>query len=100
MSNNPYVALARLFKERENPKIMTVCTGKILSPLPDIKVQLGDSIILTSENLIISASLTQGYKDESDTVNVRMELNYGDEVILLPTADKQVYYLIDKVGAL
>ncbi|MCU6709396.1 DUF2577 domain-containing protein [Paenibacillus sp. J5C_2022] len=99
MSNNPYVEFAKLFKERENPNLMTVCTGKVLSPLPDIQVQLGDSIILTSEDMVISASLIQGYIDESEIVNVKMKLNNGDEVILITTADKQMYYVIDKVGA-
>ncbi|MGE7828960.1 DUF2577 family protein [Paenibacillus sp. NPDC093718] len=110
--NEDILFLTKLFTDRDNPKIVTVAVGTVLQPLPDIQVQLGKSIILTREDLIISASLTEGYKgkytDIYTTVNglvevekeviVKMELAAGDEVILIPTTDMQTYYVMNKVG--
>lgn len=137
--------LARLFKERENVPYMGPQLGIVVSPLPDIKVKLGDKIILTKQHLVIAAhllvteSVEYGSKDlsaaicgdlpgadsNSSTVigslkfydgtdypstrqilelNITkgtkiveyFRLNSGDEVILIPSTDAQLYFLIDK----
>lgn len=77
--------LAKLFKERENKPTMGIQIGKVLSPLPDIKIGFGDRIILDKDNLIISDLI----------YNKTLENN--DEVILIPASDNQTYYAIDKV---
>lgn len=76
--------LAKLFKERENKPIMGIQIGKVLSPFPNVKIGLGDRIILDKENLVISELI----------YNKILESN--DEVILIPTSDNQTYYVIDK----
>ena len=49
--------LARLFKDRDNILYIGPQIGKVINPLPDIKIALGDKIVLTKEHLIISETL-------------------------------------------
>lgn len=105
-----FTEMAKLFKERENPRSFSVEVGKVISPLPNIQISLGGEgkIILTKENLLFASQVLNEYKRE---FNVQYEsggtakgnitfidtLKGGDEVILIPTANKQNYYLMDKV---
>lgn len=91
--NSNYIEFAKMLKERDNPKTMSLMIGKIISPLPDIKIQLHDKIILTKDNIFIAAHIYMHYKQDS----IEKWLNEGDEVSLIPTADQQLYYLVDKV---
>jgi len=79
---DPISELAKLFKERDNKPYLGPQVGSVISPFPDIKVSLGDSILLEKEDLVIGA-MVQG-------------LVAGDEVILIPSGDCQTYYLVDK----
>jgi hypothetical protein len=105
--------LAQLFKDRDNNPYMGPVTGTVISPPPGIKVSVGNNIILDNEDLIISASVLNGYEREitidgatttasSPITKIEGKLTFkdtlkaGDEVILLPTTDIQKYYLIDK----
>lgn len=56
--------LAMLFKERENTSYMGPQMGTVISPPPDIKVGLGDKIILDKEDLILAAHVLAGYERE------------------------------------
>ncbi|WP_432662445.1 DUF2577 domain-containing protein [Wukongibacter baidiensis] len=56
--------LAKLFKERENKSYLGPQIGKIISPLPDIQVALGDKIILTKEHLMIASHILKDYERE------------------------------------
>jgi hypothetical protein len=97
--------LAKLFKERDNKSYMGPVTGKVLSPPPAMKVQLGDKIILDNDHLVVAAHVIAGYKRNSNLVELNESTHIefldtvvkGDEVILIPSADEQTYYLIDKV---
>lgn len=111
---NGIVELAKLLKERENPSFSVMQTGRVLTPLPDIKISLGDKIILTRGHLIFSAHLLNGYERQ---FKLRGQLQYpgtsescttegaitfaeglkpGDEVILMATRNEQTYFVIDK----
>lgn len=80
--------LAILIKGGQDPtptnaaKSMT--TGKVISPPPETLIQLNDTIDLDNEQLIFT-----------ETVVTKGLIN-GDEVILIPTADEQQYFVIDK----
>ncbi|MED3549954.1 DUF2577 domain-containing protein [Cytobacillus praedii] len=104
---------AMMLKERENKPYMGPVTGTVISPPPSIKVSVGTNIILDNEDLIISASVLNGYEREitidgatttaaspitkiEGKITFNDTLKAGDEVILLPTTDIQKYYLIDK----
>lgn len=132
--------LAMLFKERDNKVYLGPQTGKVISPLPEIQIALGEKIILTKEHLIIASHILKDYErefsiegdmqlsqanaGETSTVSVgdhgshkhtvaTLNINTGykstgkikwtdslkvdDEVILIPTANEQRYYVIDKV---
>ncbi|ABR48582.1 hypothetical protein Amet_2428 [Alkaliphilus metalliredigens QYMF] len=53
--------LAEMFKERENKAYMGPQIGKVITPPPNIKVSLGDKIILEKNRLIIAAHVLSGY---------------------------------------
>lgn len=105
--------LALLLKERDNTPYMGPITGIVVSPPPSIKVSVGDKIILDNSHLIIAAHVLAEYERKatingvstvasSDITKLAGELQFndtlaaGDEVILMPSADIQTYFLIDK----
>lgn len=80
--------LAILIKGGQDPtptnaaKSMT--TGKVISPPPNTNIQLNETITLDNEHLIFTETI------------ISKGLINGDEVILIPTADDELYYVIDK----
>ncbi|WP_427340655.1 DUF2577 family protein [Caloranaerobacter sp. DY30410] len=89
--------LAKMFKERENKPYMGPRVGQVISPLPEIKVKLGDKILLDKQRLIIASHIYEhfGWTDETGTYY----LAEGDKVILIPSTDEQIYFLVDKAVA-
>lgn len=79
---DPLTDFASLFKERENTVYSGPQIGNVVSISP-LSVSLGDRISLKGNRLIQGGSVG--------------ELLVGDEVILIPSADNQRYFLIDKV---
>jgi hypothetical protein len=63
--------LAMLFKERENVIYMGPQVGTVISPPPNIKVSLGEKIILDKEDLIISAHVLAGYQRAMEITNIK-----------------------------
>ena len=49
--------LAKLFKERENKPYIGPQIGKVIRSFPNIRIRLGNKIILEKEHLIISQQL-------------------------------------------
>lgn len=106
---NGIVELAKMFKERENQPHMGVQVGTVLTPPPDIRISMGEKIILSNENLIFSAHVLAGYQRQMEIqsdVNLTGNITFtdslvaGDKVILIPSADEQTYYVMDKVVTL
>lgn len=62
----------------------SMTTGKVITPPPNTNIQLNETITLDNELLIFT-----------ETVVTKGLMN-GDEVILIPTADEQMYFVIDK----
>lgn len=100
--------LAKLFKERDNKPYLGPQLGNVINPPPEIKVSLGEKIILTKEHLVLSAHILKDYVREFEIESVDIEcskgkikftdtLKIGDQVMLIPTTDEQKYYVIDKV---
>ncbi|QPQ30977.1 DUF2577 family protein [Lysinibacillus sp. JNUCC-51] len=84
---DPITELAILIKggnESQKPTAKSMTTGKVISPPPETLIQLNDTIDLDNEQLIFT-----------ETVVTKGLIN-GDEVILIPTADEQQYFVIDK----
>ena len=61
--------LAKMFKERENILYPGPQIGKIINPPPEIRVRIGDRIVLTSEHLIISAHVLDNYERNFEMQN-------------------------------
>ncbi|MNB98369.1 hypothetical protein D3C75_456180 [compost metagenome] len=78
--------LTKLFKDRENITPSELAVAKVINIMPDIKLSLSDDIILDNDDLIIASRMYE------------IILHDGDNVIVMPTASGQIYYLIDKVG--
>jgi len=104
---NSIEKMAQLFKERNNPSVITITTGTVISASP-LRVQWGDLVILEAESLVVASLVKTGftveYTDENETGTTTKEvtivdpLEAGDEVILVPDVDLKRWYIIDKVG--
>ena len=81
--------LAKLLKERENSGGYSPVIGKIIE-LPNIKIRVGDKVILTSAHIKSCVSLI-------DTDEDGRHINLGKEVVLLPYADNQKFIVIGVV---
>ena len=79
--------LAKMLKDRENNSEYTPYFGRILE-LPNLKIAVGDKIILTSVKSLINIYAT----DENGRY-----IYVGKEVVLLPYNKKQEYILIGVV---
>lgn len=93
------IELAKLFKERENPSVIGLQIGKVISVNP-IKIALGDKIILDADDLVISESAYYKYDLVNGVLNKVPKLKMKDKIILLPTNNEQTYFVIDKVVSL
>jgi hypothetical protein len=86
---NGITELAKLLKERENSNGYSPMIGRIIE-LPNLKVRLGDKVMLTSAHIKTCVSL--------DTVDgTGNYIHIGKEVVLLPYADNQKFILIGVV---
>ncbi len=104
---NSIEKLGQLFKDRDNPYIVNVTVGEVLSAAP-LKIKWGDSIIIEEKNLIVANLLKNGfvvqYTDDtgsgivSRNLTIKNPLGVGDKVIILPDLDFRTWYVIDKVG--
>lgn len=83
---NGITQLAKLFKERENANGYSPMIGRIIG-LPDLKIRLGDKVILTAA--LIKSCVSLDTVDESDRY-----IYLGKEVVLLPYADNQKFIVI------
>jgi hypothetical protein len=81
--------LAKLFKERDNSACYSPVIGQIID-LPNIKIRLGDKVILTSAHFKSCVNLTE--TDENG-----IYINRGKEVVLLPYADNQKFIVVGVV---
>ncbi|MED4701607.1 DUF2577 domain-containing protein [Lysinibacillus capsici] len=126
--------LAKMLKDNENPKPISMTTGIVISPPPSAQIRLNETVILYNEQLVFAAHVLDEYEREIElegelkftdnncgtisnaagqgtveTLNVdttfeakkvksttKDTLKEGDEVILLPTADEQLYFVVGK----
>ena len=118
--------MAKMLKDRENEEYLGPQVGTVISLPPDIKVSLNTKVLLNKKKLVVAAHLlpyTRAFSAESEgNIITKTEppetydpativesqnqsgnlsftdqfLKVGDEVILIPTTDKQKYFLIDK----
>jgi len=103
------VAFAKHFKDRDNPDVNEAVIGTIISTNPISVSIYSGRIILNSNQCYVSESL----KSITGTINlenvadhgalttkftITRELNIGDEVLCIPAARGQKYFIVDKVA--
>lgn len=96
------VELAKLFHERNNKAKESFVVGKVVSPYPDLKINDGDEILLTKNNLIVAAHLlphSRNFSSPNDggVINFTDGLKKDEKVIMIPSNDGQKYIVLDKV---
>lgn len=125
MKKDNLTELAKMLKDREQNTPPSVATGVVLKPPPEPRIRLNDVVVLEKENLVFAAHLLKNYErkvrfedkkasgktssagDPSHThdvkeikIDTKMKwtdtLKEDDEVILIPSMDEQMYYVIDK----
>lgn len=97
--------LAKLFRERENPSMQGICIGKVLAPMPALKIAV-NGFILGKSNLVVAKHLVATYNSDIQSVGDHGQhshsygdfLKNGDRVIVIPNIDDSMYFVIDKVG--
>ena len=86
---NGITELAKMLKQRENSDGYSPVIGTIIE-LSNIKIRLGDKVILTSAHIKSCIDLMQ-------TSENGQYINIGKEVVLLPYADSQKFIVIGVV---
>lgn len=107
---------ATMFKANENPKLVSMSTGIVISPPPKAQIRLNETVILNNNRLVFAAHVLEDYEREIELEGdikftdspfqtfeakevkstTKDTLKEGDEVILLPTADEQLYFVVGK----
>lgn len=83
MAGDALTEFAKLLKERDNQQLPSATTGIVLSLPSNPKIRLNEFIVLDKDQLVFAQSIVS-------------TLSVGNEVILVPVADGQLYYVIDK----
>lgn len=83
--------------------------GKVISPPPSIRIGIDEAIILDDSHLIVAASANNKYERKVEyiqtnntstgTLKLIDTLKIGDEVILIPAGNSQMYALLGRVEA-
>jgi len=111
---NEIVTLAKEFKKRDNIKNIGALVGRVMSPLPELRIGIfKDQIVLSADKLYITESLYQDEKDVSMSGNLSIDgitksiagdikmtvesLKKDDLVMLVPSGSGQEFFVIDKI---
>ena len=105
-----------MFDANKNPKLVSMTTGIVISPPPNAQIRLNDTVILGNNRLVFAAHVLDDYEREIEPEGdirftdspfqtfeakevkskTKDTLKEGDEVILLPTVDEQLYFVVGK----
>lgn len=121
------VELAKMFKERDKKSNIGPCVGKVVGIVPlQISILDGNVVLQENQLYITEELLKKEYKfeltagddigdiaitskpsnplisinisDKDKTkLTLHFELKVGDEVLLIPTENEQVFFIVDKV---
>ena len=97
--NNPFLELYSLMGEAAKVEA-SFFIAKIISPLPNLKVNLNDLVLdkddfLISKSLLLSNDANISSNECNINHNLKDELKVNDKVILLRIGDK--FIILDKV---
>lgn len=101
-SYNYDVRLAQLFRERDNQEIEGPILGEVINIDPlristnNNQIVLGaDQCYICTNILTRNANIT--FNGITGAGSIQSVLNIGDQLLCLPTANGQKYFIIDKV---
>ena len=97
--NNPFLGLYELMGEATKVEA-SFFIAKVISPLPNLRVNLNDLVLdkddfLISKSLLLSNNANISSNDCNVNHNLKDELRSNDKVILLRVDDK--FIILDKV---
>ena len=101
-ARDPYLALNQLFRDRSREvQLPGHALGQVLSTKP-LRVR-AEGLDLDAEDLRVAWHLTDGWMQQLLTSAAAFPpevqppaLKAGDTVLLLPSEDRQIYYILDK----
>ncbi|MDN4093580.1 DUF2577 family protein [Brevibacillus agri] len=97
-SNSGIIEFAKLFKERDNKDFLGVQIGTVVEPLPEIQISiLGGKVLLNKKKLIWTSSIFDLHKLLNPLEDENQALKVGNEVVLIPSKDGQMFFVVDKV---
>lgn len=121
------VGLAQMFKDRDNKSNIGPCIGKVVSEGPlKISILDGQVILQDSQLYVCQGLLAKEYKLELEAgddigdiaitskpsnplilinindkdktkLTLHFELKQGDEVLIIPAENEQVFFIVDKI---
>ncbi len=59
---NPYLELAKMMKERENPKMIGPVLGVVESAPPGLAVRINEKILVKAHKILVAREKMKGYK--------------------------------------
>ncbi len=97
-----YVDVAKEFKKRNNIDIDEPTTGKVITIDPVSISIFNDSVVLTSNLINISNSLsiytgTCTVDGKTGTCTIDRSLKVGDNVLCVPTSNGQKWFIVEVV---
>ena len=107
--NRDFIDFVQGLQPDDKRKARALERGKVLVPPPDTKIQIRD-ITLEKDDVIFSNFLLKNYKrivdlegeEEGILKNFKMvtknEVRAGDQVVMMPFADGQMWYVFDVVS--
>lgn len=100
-ARDPYLALNEHFRQQTEQMILPGhALGRVLSTAP-LRVR-AEGLDLDAEDLRVAWHLTSGWMEqlmatvEFPTAAQPPALQTGDTVLLIPSEDRQIYYILDK----
>ena len=106
--NDSVVSIAKEFKNasKNAKRYEGFLLGKVVAPLPDIKIQLSEEVSLDKSNLILAANLVDDYTKNYEMVGTNPlqkgrikftdKLKNGEILILIPSDNDNMYIVIDR----
>lgn len=96
--------LVEMYRQNRNPPSTACRIGTVIATSP-LKIKWGEKIILTDDQLVIPRLYKEGYpipyqwqntKGEmiAEKIIMKVELKKGDQVIIAPDDDLQLFYMI------
>lgn len=87
MAENPYIELAKMFKNNENKYIHGICVGDVVNVSP-ITIKINNSINTSENNSVVSSRIIELIDSN--------KLNRGDSVIVMVSTNNKQFFILDK----